>query len=80
MYLLDNVDKDNSSACDPATAGEAEQTQHDSNDVFVDEGAVVVEERVDQVEQVEKQPLTYSFNTQSQTDSTTPSKAALALP
>ena len=79
MYQLDNVDKDKSSASDPAAASEAVETHNSSNDVFVEEGAVVVEERVDQAEQVEKQPLMYSFNTQSQTappKSTTPNKAA----
>ena len=63
MYQLDNVstvDKDNS-------VSQPEETQHSPNDVFVEGGAPLVEERVDQVEQVEKQPLMYTFNTQSQT-------------
>lgn len=63
MYQLDNVDtvdKDNSTS-------QPEESQQSPGDVFVEDGAALVEERVDQVEQVENQPLTYTFNTQSQT-------------
>ena len=61
---MSTVDKDN----------QPEQTQHSPSDVFVDDKAAAIEERVDQVEQVEKQPLMYTFNTQTASEHTTSSK------
>ena len=78
MYQLDEVntvDQNNSLA----TTNLEEETQHKSNEVFVEDGAVVVEETVNLVEQVESQPLMYSFNTQSESvppEPTTSNKVA----
>ena len=63
LYQLDNMgtmDKDSSTS-------QPEQSQQSPSDVFVDGGSAAIEERVDQIEQVETQPVMYTFNTQSQT-------------
>lgn len=59
---VSSEEKNNSSSTDsPGAAGS--QHGHSSSDVFVEEGAPIVEETVDRVEQVKGQPLVYSFDT-----------------
>jgi hypothetical protein len=65
LYQLDNVNTmDNDSS---TSQPEQAQHSHSSSDVFVEGGAAIVEERVDQVQQVEEQPLMYTFDTKSHT-------------